>query len=162
MARIALAFTCLSCLALTAFGDVVVFVDGTRMEVKRYEVKGAMVVLTTVDGKLRSVPSTYVNLEATERANRSSTSTAGLSSAPATPPPLAAGSETTTHIRRIPTHRTGRRRRTGNPVPRRRSQSWRSRTSGKEPAAAEQRAVRRGEQRRATRHRRQLFQGSDL
>jgi hypothetical protein len=59
--------------------EVVVFVDGTRMEVKSYEVKGSMVVLTTMEGKLRSVPANYVNLEATARANR-------RPAAPAAPP----------------------------------------------------------------------------
>jgi len=64
-----------------AGADVVVFVDGTRMSVQHYEVKGQMVVITTEDGKLQSVPRNYVNLEATERANRPQ------EAAPPVPPP---------------------------------------------------------------------------
>src|SRR3972149_4856614 len=56
-------------LAGDAAADVVVFADGTRMSVRGYQVKGNVVVITTEDGKLRSVPSKYINLEATERLN---------------------------------------------------------------------------------------------
>ena len=56
-------------LAEDAAADVVVFADGTRMSVRSYQLKGDVVVITTQDGKLRSVPSTYINLEATERLN---------------------------------------------------------------------------------------------
>ncbi len=41
-------------LAGNAAADVVVFVDGTRMSVQKYEVKGNVVVITTRDGRLRS------------------------------------------------------------------------------------------------------------
>ena len=71
-------------------GDVVVFVDGSRMEVKSYEVKGSTVVLTTLEGKLRSVPASYVNMEATNRANRQgaqgATTQSPTPSRPAAPP----------------------------------------------------------------------------
>jgi len=53
-----------------SFADIVVFADGTQMEVSQYVVKGAMVLLTTPDGKLLSVPLSYVDTEATERENR--------------------------------------------------------------------------------------------
>ena len=49
---------------------VVVFVDGTRMEVQSYEVKEGLVLLKTREGKLMSVPRSYVNLVGTEQANR--------------------------------------------------------------------------------------------
>lgn len=49
---------------------VVVFVDGTRMEVQSYEVKEGLVLLKTLEGKLMSVPRSYVNLVGTEQANR--------------------------------------------------------------------------------------------
>lgn len=49
---------------------VVVFVDGTRMEVQSYEVKEGLVLLKTQEGKLMSVPRSYVNLVGTEQANR--------------------------------------------------------------------------------------------
>lgn len=52
--------------------EVVVFVDGSRIEVTGYEVKGGLVLLTTPEG-LRSVPRTYIDLEATQRANRGAT-----------------------------------------------------------------------------------------
>jgi hypothetical protein len=48
----------------------VVFVDGTRMEVQSYEVKASLVLLKTKEGKLMSVPRSYVNLVATEQLNR--------------------------------------------------------------------------------------------
>ena len=52
----------------TATG-VVTFADGTRLSVQGYELKGELVVMTTLDGKLQSVPRSYVDLEATERMN---------------------------------------------------------------------------------------------
>jgi len=67
-------------LAAIANADVVVFVNGSRMSVQSYEVKGNVVVITTEDGKLRSVPSNTIDLEATERMN-------GFGQKPPTPPP---------------------------------------------------------------------------
>ena len=46
---------------------VSVFLDGRWMRVQRYIAVGRVVLITTTDGKLRSVPRSYVNLEATER-----------------------------------------------------------------------------------------------
>lgn len=92
MRRIVLAATLLSGLAFSASADTVIFVDGTRMQVKSYQVKGAMVVLTTTDGKLRSVPAAYVNLDATERANRR----AGRASEPPPPAPARPAAPATT------------------------------------------------------------------
>ncbi len=57
-------------LASLSSADVLIFVDGSRMEVKSYEVKGQLVLFSTTDGKLRSVSRSYVNLEVTERVNR--------------------------------------------------------------------------------------------
>ena len=48
--------------------EVVVFVDGSRLEVSSYEVHGGLVLLSTPGG-LRSVPRSYVDLEATHGAN---------------------------------------------------------------------------------------------
>jgi transglutaminase-like putative cysteine protease/tetratricopeptide (TPR) repeat protein len=45
--------------------EVIVLSDGTRMAVKGYEVRDSVVVITTLEGKLRSLPRGYVNLEAT-------------------------------------------------------------------------------------------------
>ncbi len=42
----------------------------TRMEVQSYEIKEGVVLLKTKEGKLMSVPRTYVNLPATEQANK--------------------------------------------------------------------------------------------
>ncbi len=71
--------------------EIVVFVDGSRLEVSGYEVKGGLVLLSTPEG-LRSVPSTYVDLEATQRANRGSAIQASPQASPARPaePPPAA------------------------------------------------------------------------
>ncbi len=49
--------------------EVVIFTDGTRMQVQKYEIKKNVVVITTMDGKLRSIPSNYINLDATNRLN---------------------------------------------------------------------------------------------
>ncbi len=56
-------------LAVAVAADVVIFTDGTRMRVQKYEIKNKVVVITTMDGKLRSIPSNYINLDATERLN---------------------------------------------------------------------------------------------
>ena len=48
---------------------LVVFSDGTQIEVQHYELRGKLVVFVTDDGKLRSVSRIYVDLEATERIN---------------------------------------------------------------------------------------------
>jgi hypothetical protein len=69
------------------FADVVLFKDGSEMEVQSYEVKGGLVLITMPNGQLRSVPATYVNLEATKRANRGGAPPASSPPpAPTTPP----------------------------------------------------------------------------
>jgi hypothetical protein len=60
----------------------IVFVDGTKMEIQSYEVKGGIVLLKTKEGKLQSVPASYVNLPATEQSNRG-----GKPATPAAPAP---------------------------------------------------------------------------
>jgi hypothetical protein len=65
---------------------VVVFVDGTRMEVQSYEVKESLVLLKTQEGKLMSVPRSYVNLVATEQVNRGASPSAACAAPPAPPP----------------------------------------------------------------------------
>jgi len=54
-----------------ASAEVVTFADGTRLSVQSYELKGDLLVMTTVDGKLQSVPRSYVDLEVTARINGS-------------------------------------------------------------------------------------------
>lgn len=83
--------------SLLAFGvtrgaaaDTIVFVDGTRMEIQSYEVKEGVVLFTTMEGKLRSVPRSYVNLVATEQANRSGANTANTAGTASTAPPARA------------------------------------------------------------------------
>ena len=49
-----------------AVQKTIVFADGSRMAIQSYEIKGGSVQFTTTDGKLRSVPSSYINLAATE------------------------------------------------------------------------------------------------
>ncbi len=67
-------FVILGLLGVLAAGsssaDIVVFKDGSEMEVKSYQIKGGLVLITMPNGQLRSVPAAYVNLEATERTNR--------------------------------------------------------------------------------------------
>jgi hypothetical protein len=55
--------------ASSSSGELVVLADGTRIEVLHYEVKGRLVVFTTLDGKLRSVARAGVDLDATRRVN---------------------------------------------------------------------------------------------
>jgi len=54
-----------------ASAEVVTFADGTRLSVQSYELKGNLVVMRTLNGKLQSVPRSYVDLEATARINGS-------------------------------------------------------------------------------------------
>jgi hypothetical protein len=56
--------------ASVAAADIIIFADGSRMEVQSFEVKGGLVLIKTLEGKLQSIPQKYVNLVATERANR--------------------------------------------------------------------------------------------
>jgi hypothetical protein len=71
---------------LASAQTVVVFVDGTRMEVQSYEVKESLVLLKTKEGKLMSVPRSYVNLVATEQANRAGRAGQGSPRPPAPAP----------------------------------------------------------------------------
>ncbi|MEE9263584.1 MAG: hypothetical protein V3V11_03925, partial [Vicinamibacteria bacterium] len=76
-------------LAVAVAADVVIFTDGTRMRVQKYEIKNKVVVITTMDGKLRSIPSNYINLDATERLNgrqRPQQSQKAQQATPAPPP----------------------------------------------------------------------------
>ena len=66
----------LSCAGAALPSEIVVLTDGNRMEVDTYEVRGNVIVITTLEGRLRSLPVTYVDLEATARAN------AGAAAAP--------------------------------------------------------------------------------
>ena len=50
--------------------DTLVFKDASHMEVVSYEIRGNLLVITTVDGELRSFPKSLVDLEATASANR--------------------------------------------------------------------------------------------
>ncbi len=63
-----------------------IFVDGTRMEVESYEIRGNVVVFTTLDGKLRSVPLSYIDVAAIEGAPKVVAS-AEKSAAPVAPTP---------------------------------------------------------------------------
>ena len=55
--------------ASSSSGELVVLADGTRIEVLHYEVKGRLVVFTTLDGKRLSVARAGVDLDATRRVN---------------------------------------------------------------------------------------------
>ena len=64
-----LAFLWVAGASAAAAQQTIVFVDGSRMAIQSYQIKGGTVQFTTADGKLRSVPSSYVDLSATEEAN---------------------------------------------------------------------------------------------
>lgn len=68
--------------------QTIVFVNGTSMAIQSYEVKGGTVQFTTLEGRLQSVPRSYVDLVATERANGGGGSSEPAA-APAPPPPPA-------------------------------------------------------------------------
>jgi hypothetical protein len=53
-----------------AGAELLVFQDGSRMEILRYEIAGDVVVLTARDGKLLSVPRAEVDLDRTTASNR--------------------------------------------------------------------------------------------
>jgi hypothetical protein len=70
------------------------------MEVQSYRVKGGLVLIVMPNGQLRSVPATYVNMEATERANRGGAAPPPSPSPPSppvaeTPPPPVSVTEET-------------------------------------------------------------------
>ena len=69
-----------------AVEQTIVFVNGTRMAVQSYEVKSGTVQFSTLEGRLQSVPRSYVNLVATEQANGGGGSDEPAS-APVPPPP---------------------------------------------------------------------------
>ena len=50
--------------ATAVYSETVHFTDGTRMEVASYEIRDDVVILLTSDGKLRSVPRSYVVVDA--------------------------------------------------------------------------------------------------
>ena len=49
--------------------EIVVLIDGNRMDVKSYEIQTRVVVVTTWDGKVQSFPLTWVDLEGTKNAS---------------------------------------------------------------------------------------------
>ncbi len=49
--------------------EIVVLIDGNRMDVKSYEIQTQVVVVTTWDGKVQSFPLTWVDLDATKNAS---------------------------------------------------------------------------------------------
>ena len=52
---------------------MIVLTDGSRVEVLSYRVKDRVMVFETTEGKLRSLPLAYIDLGATDRANRRAT-----------------------------------------------------------------------------------------
>jgi len=73
-------------MSAAAVDQAIVFVNGTRMAIQSYEIKGGTVEFTTLEGRLQSVPRSYVNLVATEQANGGGDSDEPAI-APAPPPP---------------------------------------------------------------------------
>ncbi len=73
-------------LSFAAVEQTIVFVNGSRMSIQSYEVKGGTVQFTTLEGRLQSVPRSYVNLVETEKANGRG-GVAEPARAPAPPPP---------------------------------------------------------------------------
>ncbi len=65
--------------AATEADEVIVLTDGSRIEVKEFEVKENVIVFTTLDGRLRSLPLSYVDLETTQSLGRKLTEPMELS-----------------------------------------------------------------------------------
>ncbi|HEY7818848.1 MAG TPA: hypothetical protein VIG29_11555, partial [Vicinamibacteria bacterium] len=57
--------------SLASAEEVLILANGTRMPVLTYEVKDSVVLITTLEGKLRSLPRSYVDLDATAKAQAS-------------------------------------------------------------------------------------------
>lgn len=57
--------------ALSGATNIVVLSNGDRMDVESYEIQNNAVVVKTWDGRFRSLPAMYVDIEATESANAS-------------------------------------------------------------------------------------------
>ena len=58
--------------------EIVVLIDGNRMDVKSYEIQTQVVVVTTWDGKVQSFQLTWVDLEATKNASHQYDPTEGI------------------------------------------------------------------------------------
>ncbi len=69
------------------FSEVIVFVDGTQMEVQAFEIKGNLFVFTTTEGKVRSVPLSLLDTHATARHKNSGEARAAKTPRPVSPPP---------------------------------------------------------------------------
>ena len=63
MRTVSLVGALLLAVSLAYAGEVLVFTDGSRMEVQHYEIRDNVVVITTLDGKLLSVPISYLVLD---------------------------------------------------------------------------------------------------
>ncbi len=66
--------------ASSSFGEVIVFRNGSQLEVESYEVKSNLVVFTTTEGKVRSVSLILVDLEVTGQKNLAGVSLASTGS----------------------------------------------------------------------------------
>ncbi|HEX9722759.1 MAG TPA: DUF5916 domain-containing protein, partial [Vicinamibacteria bacterium] len=86
-----------------ASAEVVTFADGTRLSVQSYELKGNLVVMRTLNGKLQSVPRSYVDLEATAGINGSPKPIALPPQSVANDPPPSPRPDSTTTSPTLPT-----------------------------------------------------------
>ena len=73
--------------AENAAADVVIFMDGSRLSVQSYRLEGELLVMTMMDGELRSVPRSSVDLETTERLNGAGQPQSALPPVADVPPP---------------------------------------------------------------------------
>jgi hypothetical protein len=64
MRLLSLAFAVIVFATVAQAEEILVFADGARIVVDSYEVRGNVVVFTTLDGKLRSVPLSYIDVAA--------------------------------------------------------------------------------------------------
>lgn len=78
LAVAAAAFAQLSLLGAPAFAEIVVLVNGNRMDVKSYEIQERVVIVTTWEDQVQSFPVAWVDIEATKDVGHQPTAADGI------------------------------------------------------------------------------------
>lgn len=75
---LALAIVAFIGLTHMANAEIVVLVNGNRMDVKSYDIQSSVVIVTTWDGKVQSFPIAWIDVEATKNVSHQYDPTAGI------------------------------------------------------------------------------------
>lgn len=81
LALVAATVASLSGFSQLAHAEIVVLINGNRMDVKSYDIQTTVVVVTTWDGKVQSFPITWVDVEATKNVSHQYDPTEGIPAA---------------------------------------------------------------------------------